>query len=102
MEFICLVFTRTPGGLTVGDSGLCCCVPCLSSAIISLCLLVPLFFSFMLIFELPVLRQTVLKEVPEAKTVHFSVPFSKFGRRKLSVDEYLTESKTGVTLLSPK
>ena len=24
------------GGVTVGDSGLCCCVPCLSSAIISL------------------------------------------------------------------
>ena len=30
-------FTRTPGGVTVVDSGLCCCVPCLSSAIISLC-----------------------------------------------------------------
>ena len=28
------------GGVTVGDSGLCCCVPCLSSAIISLCLLI--------------------------------------------------------------
>ena len=38
VEFIYLVFTRTPGGVTVGDSGLCCCVPCLSSAIISLCL----------------------------------------------------------------
>ena len=35
--FIYLVFTRTPGGVTVGDSGLCCCVPCLLSAIISLC-----------------------------------------------------------------
>ena len=40
VEFICLVFTQTPGGVTVGDSGLCCCVPCLSSAIISLCLLI--------------------------------------------------------------
>ena len=40
VEFIYLVFTRTPGGVTVGDSGLCCCVPCLSSAIISLCLLI--------------------------------------------------------------
>ena len=31
------VFTRTPGGVNVSDSDLCCCVPCLSSAIISLC-----------------------------------------------------------------
>ena len=38
--FIYLVFTRTPGGVTVGDSGLCCYVPCLSSAIISLCMLI--------------------------------------------------------------
>ena len=38
VEFIYLVFTRTPGALTVGDSGLCRCVLCLSSAIISLCL----------------------------------------------------------------
>ena len=38
VEFMYLVFTRTPGGVTVGDSGLCCCVPCLSSAIISPCL----------------------------------------------------------------
>ena len=36
VEFLYLVFTRTPGGVTVGDSGPCCCVPCLSSAIISL------------------------------------------------------------------
>ena len=36
VEFMYLVFTRTPGGGTAGDSGLCCCVPCLSSAIISL------------------------------------------------------------------
>ena len=34
MEFIYLVFTRTPDGVAVGDSGLCCCVSCLSSAII--------------------------------------------------------------------
>ena len=40
VEFIYLVFTRTPGGVTIGDSGVCCCVPCLSSAIISLRLLI--------------------------------------------------------------
>ena len=40
VELIYLVFTRTPGGVTVGDSGLCCCVPCLLSAINSLCLLI--------------------------------------------------------------
>ena len=43
VEFIYLVFTGVPGRLTVGDSGLCRCVPCLSTAIISitsLCLLV--------------------------------------------------------------
>ena len=40
VEFMYLVFTRMLGGVTVGDSGLCCCVPCLSSAIISLCLLI--------------------------------------------------------------
>ena len=34
--FIYLVFTRMPGRVTVSYSGLCCCVPCLSSAIISL------------------------------------------------------------------
>ena len=39
VEFIYFVFTCVPGGVTVGDSGLCCCVPCLSSAFISLCLL---------------------------------------------------------------
>ena len=39
VEFIYLVFTCAPGGVTVGDSGLCCCVPCLSSAIISLSLI---------------------------------------------------------------
>ena len=36
-EFTDLVFTCTPGGVTIG---LCCCVPCLSSAIVSQCLLV--------------------------------------------------------------
>ena len=46
MDFMCLVFTHIPGGVTVDDSGLGCCVPCLSSAIISLCLWVQLFFSF--------------------------------------------------------
>ena len=30
----------------VGDSGLCCCVPCLSSAIIPLCLLIERSFSY--------------------------------------------------------
>ena len=37
VEFMYPVFTRTPGGVTVGDSGFCCCAPCLSSAVISLC-----------------------------------------------------------------
>ena len=32
--------TRLPGDLTVGDSGLCCYVPCLLSTITSLCLLI--------------------------------------------------------------
>ena len=27
VEFLYLVFTCMPGGVTVGDSGLCCCVP---------------------------------------------------------------------------
>ena len=40
VEVIYLVFTRTPGGVTIGDSGFCCFVPCLSSAIISLRLLI--------------------------------------------------------------
>ena len=46
VDFIYLVYTRTPGGVTVGDSGLCCCVPCLSSAIISLCLLIHSYFGW--------------------------------------------------------
>ena len=41
VDFIYPVFTRMPGGATVGDSGLCCCVPGLSSAIKSHCLLIP-------------------------------------------------------------
>ena len=39
LVFIYLVFTPTPGGVTIGVSGLCCCVPFLSSAIIPLCLI---------------------------------------------------------------
>ena len=39
VEFTYLVFTLMPGGVTIGNSGLCCCVLCLSSAIISLHLL---------------------------------------------------------------
>ena len=42
MEFIYLVFTRMPGGVTVGDSGLCCCVPCLLNAMNSLRLMIHL------------------------------------------------------------
>ena len=38
VEIIYLLFTCMPGGVTVGDSGHCCCVPCLSNAIVSLCL----------------------------------------------------------------
>ena len=33
------VFTRVPDGSTVGDSGLCSCVPCLLSAVNSLYLM---------------------------------------------------------------
>ena len=40
VEFIYVVFTRMPGGVTVSDSGLCCCAPCMSSAVTSLCLLI--------------------------------------------------------------
>ena len=36
VEFMYLVFTCMPGGVTVGNSGLCCCVPCLSSTFIPL------------------------------------------------------------------
>ena len=31
VEFMYLIFTRTPGGVTVGDSRACCCAPGLSS-----------------------------------------------------------------------
>ena len=34
------VFICMPSGVTVRDSGLCCCVPCLLSAINSLCLMI--------------------------------------------------------------
>ena len=44
VEFIYLVDTCMPGGVTIGSSGLCCCVPCLSSAIISLCSLIQSVF----------------------------------------------------------
>ena len=44
MEFIYPVFTRMPGGVTVDDSGLSCCMPCLSNTNISLCLVFLLYF----------------------------------------------------------
>ena len=40
-EFLYLAFTSMPGGVILGSSGLSCCVPCLSSAIISPCLVIP-------------------------------------------------------------
>ncbi len=40
VEFIYTVFTRMSGGVTVGDSGLSCCVPCLLDAIAPPCLLI--------------------------------------------------------------
>ena len=36
VEFMYPVFTRMPGGVTAGDSGLCCCVPCLLRAVLDL------------------------------------------------------------------
>ena len=36
VEFMYSVLTRMPGGVTVGDSFLCCSVPCLLSAVNSL------------------------------------------------------------------
>ena len=41
VEFKCPVLARIPGGVTVDDLGLPCCVPCLLSAISSLCSLGP-------------------------------------------------------------
>ena len=35
-----LVITHMPDGVTIGDSGLCFCIYCLSSPIIFLCLLI--------------------------------------------------------------
>ena len=35
VELMYVVFTHMPVGTTVGDSDVCCCVPCLSSGIIS-------------------------------------------------------------------
>ena len=40
VEFMYPVFTGMPGGITVGDSGLCCRVPCLLSTISSFSLLI--------------------------------------------------------------
>ena len=40
LEFMYPVFTRLSGGITVGDSGLYCYVPCLMSAIATLYLLI--------------------------------------------------------------
>ena len=36
-EFMYFVFTCMPGVVTIGNSDLCCRVPCLSNALISLC-----------------------------------------------------------------
>ena len=45
VELMYPVLTSVPGGVTVGDSGLCCCVPCLLNAINSLCFLIPLWLT---------------------------------------------------------
>ena len=37
VEFTYPAFTHVPGGVTIVDSGLCCCVPCLMNAINYLC-----------------------------------------------------------------
>ena len=39
-SFYTLYLVARQVGVTLGDSGLCCCVPCLSSAVVSLCLLI--------------------------------------------------------------
>ena len=39
VDFMYLVFTHMPDGITVGDSDLCCCVPCLLNTIV-FCLLI--------------------------------------------------------------
>ena len=38
--FMYRVFTCTPGGVTVGDSSLCCCACCMLSVVNFLCLLI--------------------------------------------------------------
>ena len=48
VEFIYCVFTCTPGGVNVGDSGLCCYLPYLLSSINSLCPLIFFFFFFLI------------------------------------------------------
>ena len=37
LEFTYPVFTRVPSGVTVGDSGFCCCVPCVLSVVNFFC-----------------------------------------------------------------
>ena len=44
VDFMYLVYTHMLSGPTIGSSGLCC-IPCLSSTIISLYLLVPFWNS---------------------------------------------------------
>ena len=87
-KFMYRVFTRMPGGVTVGDLGLCCCVPCLRSAIFSVCLLIPECtrripppppFFFHLFFSGPVFpisqsgMQTTVSSYPESDYNHCSV-----------------------------
>ena len=49
VEFIYLVLTHTPGGVTVGDSGLCCCVErCYSPLFVDSSLLIRLYSSCLL------------------------------------------------------
>ena len=40
VELMCLVFMCMPGGVTVSDLGLCCCVPYLFNTVNSLCLMI--------------------------------------------------------------
>ena len=78
MEFTYLVFTRAPCGVIVGDSGLCCCVPCLSSTFNSRCLLSlnrhswPSSVSYYCIINLlPLSHCIVLRIVPASMTFVF-------------------------------
>ena len=49
VEFMYPVFNRMPGGVIVGDSGLCCCVPvvCVTSIIVLKALLIPCVCCFL-------------------------------------------------------